>query len=155
MDYSVLNSNPFLPSGRQISWIFLHPYEKLQVGGCCFSKEVCTNSRNIATNRNRRIALPVSSNGSGKFKSFLELSSYSKKLLILYNIIKEALKTWAISKPRPMHQYHFKPVLMSCPCLFNFIESPTSQKYSSIAERRRREDIYSVPRELQITRTGN
>jgi hypothetical protein len=67
--YSLLNFNPFLSIGRQLSGFSQNSFEKRQVVTCCCSKEFCANQRNVSTNRLREFYCAV-------FKRVLQIQKH-------------------------------------------------------------------------------
>jgi hypothetical protein len=89
MHYFILNFNPSLPIGWNISQILQNLFEKRQVASSCFSKEFCVNLRKALTNRKRGIALFCLQN------SFLNSKAFGVKRIRIYKfsiILKGELK---------------------------------------------------------------
>jgi hypothetical protein len=66
--YLLLNFDPFLPVGRELSRFSQNSFEKRQLVTCCFSKEFCANLRDVSTKRITGIAhcCPQQSSASSK-----------------------------------------------------------------------------------------
>jgi hypothetical protein len=111
MHYSLLIFNPFLPICWLIPRFLENTWERGKGLPAAFQKSSVPKSQKWSTNQKRRIMYTLlSSKSSANSKGFgvkwLRLINSRKK--VEFNKI---INSWPI-------QYHFKSILMSCPCPF-------------------------------------